>query len=121
MTILMGIAPPPLPPLDAMCPLPGNYTHFFDHNLANWAIDSIHYALGQQRPFAIFAGFRRPHLPWRMPLDFWNKYAEVEVAAPKHPGVVSGLPDVAFTCGDNCSWTLWNDTSLPHCGLCDGQ
>ena len=54
-----------------------------------------------------------------MPIDFWNKYAAVEVAAPKHPGVVTGLPDLAFTCGDNCSWTLWNDTSLPRCeGLC---
>eukprot|EP00040_Diaphanoeca_grandis_P028836 m.167724 g.167724 ORF g.167724 m.167724 type:complete len:290 (+) comp31473_c0_seq5:207-1076(+) len=32
------------------------------------------------------------------------------------------MPDIAFTCGDECAWTLWNDTSLAHCAeLCDGR
>jgi iduronate 2-sulfatase len=102
----------------AFCPLDGPLSQFFDHNLANWTIQSIHYATKEvtpPKPWAIFAGFRRPHLPWQMPLSFWDLYADVDVLPPLHPQVPTEMPDISFTCGDECGATMWNDTTLSGC------
>ena len=45
-----------------------------------------------------------------MPRSFWDLYADVDVAPPLHPEVPKGMPDISFTCGDECGWTLWNDS-----------
>ena len=69
----------------------------FDHRLANATIDSLRLAKQQQRPFAIFAGHRRPHLPWRLPKKWWDLYANREVAPPTQPNVYNDAPNIAFT------------------------
>ena len=69
----------------------------FDHRLANATIDSLRLAKQQQRPFAIFAGHRRPHLPWRLPRKWWDLYANRDVAPPAQPAVYADAPNVGFT------------------------
>ena len=81
----------------------------FDHRLANATIDSLRLAKQQQRPFAIFAGHRRPHVPWRLPRKWWDLYEGREVAAPAQPTTYADAPEIAFTCGDQCEWVLWEE------------
>ena len=54
------------------------------------------------------AGFRRPHLPWRMPKRFWDLFDDDSLGPPVHPNVPEGMPPVAWTCGDRCAWELAN-------------
>ena len=35
---------------------------------------------------------------------YWDMYANVTIAPPKYPYRYGGMPEVAFTCGDRCSW-----------------
>ena len=107
----------------SVCPLEGPLSQFFDHNLANFSIQALRLAKSQQsaaraemaaaaaptnlvRPFFLAAGFRRPHLPWQLPKAFWDKFSDETLADAAHPAVPQGLPPVAFTCGDKCSWEL---------------
>ena len=82
----------------------------FDYGLADYIIAAMRLAVRQNRTFMLMAGFRRPHLPWRLPKSFWDMYADRPVAAPAHPAAYAGMPEVAYTCGDRCSWETWNVT-----------
>ena len=86
----------------------------FDHRLANATIDSLRLAKQQQRPFAIFAGHRRPHLPWRLPKKWWDLYADREVAPPTQPNVYDDAPNIAFTVRLALCIPMLATTSLPH-------
>lgn len=108
----------------SFCPLDLPLSEFFDHQLADWAIDTLRYAADARQtagtPFFVAVGLRRPHAPWRMPMPFWE--AAQEQAPPAHPLVPEGQPAIAFTCGDQCYFRTWLNTSTPHCGeLCDGS
>lgn len=46
----------------------------FDYDLANYSIGSLQLAKQMGVPFFIMVGFRRPHLPWRLPRQFWDMY-----------------------------------------------
>lgn len=85
----------------------------FDHRLAHATIDSLELAStrwdeGKGQPFAIFAGFRRPHVPWRLPRHWWDLYENRTVAPPLQTSVYTDAPQIGFTCGDQCNWTLWD-------------
>jgi hypothetical protein len=76
----------------------------FDHRLANATVDSLRLAKTQNRPFAIFAGHRRPHVPWRLPKKWWDLYEGKDIAPPAQPSTYTDAPQIAFTCGDQCEW-----------------
>ena len=108
----------------SVCPLDGPLDQFFDYQVANFSIRVLRLAKEQQdaarrgraghggdaivRPFFLAVGFRRPHLPWQMPMKFWNMFDNDSIQPPAHPGIPEGLPPVAWTCGDRCSWELQN-------------
>jgi iduronate 2-sulfatase len=58
-------------------------------------------------------GHRRPHVPWRLPRKWWDLYAQRPVAPPTQPSTYAGAPEVAFTCGDQCEWVLWDQRQPP--------
>ncbi len=39
----------------------------------------------QGKPFFLAAGFKKPHLPWAVPKDFFNRYPEGSIALPPEP------------------------------------
>ena len=110
----------------SVCPLDGPLTQFFDHQLASHTISAMRLAKAQQtaaaaaaaaavadeaglvRPFFLAAGFRRPHLPWQMPKKYWEMFTDESIAPPARRTVPDGMPDIAFTCGDQCAWELEN-------------
>ena len=85
----------------------------FDHRLANNTIAGLRLAKTQNRPFALFAGHRRPHVPWRLPRKWWDLYEGKDIAPPTQPDVYSDAPEIAFTCGDQCQWRLWTEGQPP--------
>lgn len=103
----------------SICPLDGPLDQFFDHQVANFSIKVLRLAKSQQeisqngvvRPFFLAVGFRRPHLPWQMPMKFWN--LSKTISLPTHPSIPEDMPAVAWTCGDRCSWELENRSQYP--------
>jgi iduronate 2-sulfatase len=106
-------APGPSPAYaHAWCALDLPLDQFYDYQLANHTITAMQTASALKRPWFIAAGFRRPHVPWRIPLSFWEAYApeklHTPILPPKHPLPPKLMPEVAFTCGDQCSFELGN-------------
>ena len=55
------------------------------------------YAKGD-RPFFLAYGAHRPHLPWNVPIHFWDIYNDTsDVALPKNQAGPTGMPPIAFT------------------------
>ena len=107
----------------SLCVLDIDREDTFDHRLANDTIHSLRFAAAANanasaaaegapaaaaKPFAIFAGFRRPHVPWRLPRYWWDRFANLTVSPPKNSSVYADAPQIAFTCGDRCDWLLWD-------------
>lgn len=104
---------------------------------------SLRYVASTDRPWFVMAGFRRPHLPWRLPQAIWDMYdgesslrtlacesrcviheftiffflvgwlqhilVLTTAAIPDRtvkpaavPNMYTGMPEIAFTCGDRC-------------------
>ena len=64
----------------------------YDLRLANNTIAALRLAKLQKRPFAIFAGHRRPHVPWRLPRKWWDLYNNTDIAPPTQPAIYTGTP-----------------------------
>ena len=86
--------------LTPRCSLDEPDEHFYDTTLRNNTIAQLTYAANlyheENRPFAVFAGFARPHAPWRVPKRFWDLYKDEEVAPPVHRLPPNGMPGIAW-------------------------
>ena len=50
----------------------GRDESFFDWMAANYTITALKMAKAAGKNFALFTGFRRPHVPWAFPARFWS-------------------------------------------------
>ena len=54
------------------CDRAGRDESFFDWMAANYTITALKMAKAAGKNFALFTGFRRPHVPWAFPARFWS-------------------------------------------------
>ena len=68
-----------------VCPSNLTRDHFMDYCTATKAIDTMGMMVKQERPFFIGVGLIRPHLPFVVPIDMWEKYDESTIKQPGSP------------------------------------
>ena len=63
-----------------------NEALIFDHLLTNHTINTLEMAKAADRPFMIYAGFKKPHAPWGSPTRMYNLYEPLteKVRLPTH-------------------------------------
>ena len=67
-------------------------------------------------PFFLGVGIRKPHLDWRVPQSFLDKYPASSVSLAAHPVPPAGMPavayhDVARSPGEHQLWKGWGYTN----------
>lgn len=82
--------------IDTWCTLDEPDEAFYDYTLASHVTGLLdnYTASGDSRPFAFFAGFARPHVPWRVPARFAKLYPNVSLA--QDPLFPAKAPLVAY-------------------------
>jgi iduronate 2-sulfatase len=69
---------------------------------------------GEQQPFFLGVGFRKPHLPFVAPKIYWDLYDRTKITLP-YPLRPKNAPDLAFA-----SWgELRSYSDIPDVGPCD--
>ena len=75
-------------------------TSFIDGKFRDHAVSLLQQSANDSRPFAFFVGFRRPHMPWRMPWRFWQAYNrsghELSIAAPAAQTIGENVSTLAY-------------------------
>lgn len=93
----------PISSIDTWCPLntssdPSNPL-FYDSHLANYTTGSIDLAVSHSKasgsPFAIYAGFARPHVPHRVPLELFEHYFST-LSLTTHAQPPTNFPPIAY-------------------------
>lgn len=69
-------------------------------------------AAGPNRSFFLGVGLRKPHLDWRVPQSYLDKYPSESVELPAHPVVPAGMPQIAYhdtarSAGEHKTWAGW--------------
>lgn len=72
------------------------------------AVNELERLSEQDNPFFLAVGLHRPHLPFRAPKKYWDKYDPKSVPAPKTTEQQKGAPDWAVV-----AWEIWNYDNLP--------
>lgn len=72
------------------------------------AVNELDRLSKQDNPFFLAVGLHRPHLPFRAPKKYWDKYDPKSVPAPKTTKQQLGAPDWAVV-----AWEIWNYDNLP--------
>ena len=71
-----------------------------DYIIASRAVELLEsHAAHNVGPFAIFAGFIRPHLDWAAPQEYWDLYPADSIQMPTHRTFDKGAPKVAWVDG----------------------
>ena len=65
-----------------VCPSNLSRPHFMDYTTATKAIDTMGMMVAKQKPFFMGVGIIRPHLPFVVPTDMWDKYDESTIKQP---------------------------------------
>ena len=85
---------------DTWCPLAGNENLFYDEGLANHTISLLEYAKtrldADGTPFFIACGFARPHVPYRVPAEIFDRYMERSPPAAAFRTHVGDAPPIAY-------------------------
>lgn len=68
--------------------------HTGDGVVARRAVDFIEQALSEKKRFFVAAGFRKPHLPWTAPKNYFAMYPAKEVTLDTEPEM-KDVPDIA--------------------------
>ena len=71
-------------------------SQFADHKCATAAIDAIRSAAGQNQPFFIAVGFRKPHLPFLAPPAYYALYDPNTIPMASNPFKAVDAPALAF-------------------------
>jgi hypothetical protein len=65
-------------PAQHICPGPDQKQdqdeNYFDHRVTNHCGRAMAYAVSNKRKFFVTCGYRRPHIPWRVPRRFYDLY-----------------------------------------------
>ena len=72
------------------------------------AVNELDRLSKQDNPFFLAVGLHRPHLPFRAPKKYWDKYDPKLVPTPKTIKQQLGAPDWAVV-----AWEIWNYDNLP--------
>jgi uncharacterized sulfatase len=69
-----------------------------DGYVADRAVDWLQRAAKDDRPFFLAVGFRRPHLPWEAPKQYFDMYPPERIVLPDEPpDDTADIPPVALT------------------------
>jgi iduronate 2-sulfatase len=66
--------------------------HYFDGMIADQAITSLESASQRDQPFFMAVGFLKPHLPFTVPLRYWDLYREEDINLASNPLMPVGAP-----------------------------
>lgn len=85
---------------------------YTDGMVAREAVKSLNIMAGQDKPFALFVGFRHPHLPWCAPKKYWDLYNReaMPIATGANREFPKGAPEVAI----NRFGELWSYADIPE-------
>ena len=72
-----------------------------DMEIRDYGLDKLRFVANESMPFFVAIGFKRPHLPFKVPRVFYEMYAEEDMFLPSNPYVPSNLPELA--------WGSWGD------------
>ena len=70
--------------------------HYFDGMIADQAITSLESASQRDQPFFMAVGFLKPHLPFTVPLRYWDLYREDDIDLASNPLMPVGAPRQAI-------------------------
>ncbi len=70
----------------------------YDHRLATRTVESLRRAKSLGKNFFVTVGFRRPHLEWLVPQQFWDMYAEQadKLSLAKHQTIGENITTLAY-------------------------
>lgn len=66
-----------------------------DGIVARTAVQYLRAAAREEKPFFIAAGFRKPHLPWTAPREYFKRYPAETIPAVPRPAM-QGVPPIAL-------------------------
>ena len=85
-------------PHSYVCPTSEPWDVFSDYLNMNRTREQIFKYANRSNPFFLTFGAHRPHLPFHVPKEFWDRYGATEnISLPKHESAPSGMPPIAFT------------------------
>lgn len=91
---------------------------YIDGRVAQLAVERLSGLASRRQPFFLAVGFRRPHLPFSAPKQYWDLYDPVKLATVLQPEPPERAPDLAL----HGSVELRGYTDLPADGaLSDAQ
>ena len=64
-------------------PLAGDPERMYDARLARWAVERIE--AGSEEPLFLALGFFRPHLPWMVPIRYFEPFPAATLTLPEAP------------------------------------
>ena len=70
--------------------------HYFDGMIADQAMASLESASERDQPFFMAVGFLKPHLPFTVPLRYWDLYREEDIDLASNPLMPVGAPRQAI-------------------------
>ncbi len=70
--------------------------HYFDGMIADQALASLESASERDQPFFMAVGFLKPHLPFTVPLRYWDLYNEADINLASNPLMPMGAPRQAI-------------------------
>lgn len=70
--------------------------HYFDGMIADQAMASLESASERDQPFFMAVGFLKPHLPFTVPLRYWDLYREDDIDLASNPLMPVGAPRQAI-------------------------
>ena len=70
--------------------------HYFDGMIADQAMASLESASQRDQPFFMAVGFLKPHLPFTVPLRYWDLYRTEDINLASNPLMPEGAPRQAL-------------------------
>lgn len=70
--------------------------HYFDGMIADQAMASLESASERDQPFFMAVGFLKPHLPFTVPLRYWDLYEQENINLASNPLMPVGAPRQAI-------------------------
>jgi iduronate 2-sulfatase len=86
----------------------------YDHRVATRAIEFMAHAASHSAPFFIAAGFRKPHVPWRVPHRFWDAYEGAAIKLAEVQTLGRGVPVLAYEMNGPLQTTFVDPQGKPH-------
>ncbi|KAK7098055.1 iduronate 2-sulfatase-like [Littorina saxatilis] len=69
-----------------------------DTDVADFSIDFLrNHSRKSDKPFFLVVGFRKPHLPWRYPMEYTDLYPLSNIQLAPHRTVPPQMPPIAFS------------------------